>query len=1199
LKPKLAPTRRFKQSVFASLVLILALTISSVSSVFAATQIISGSASNGNLRITVQDSGRMNVERYVSGAFQTQVYAGSDKSSVLRINGTNYTSGYFNGTAVTSVSNTTVGLLITTVWTAGGAQITQRTSYIDGDAFYRLQWDIQNTGASSLSDLRFFHGEDTYLQGGDAAGGLWDAPNNTVGAQKVVGGVQQRMLLAAQTLPYAYESQNYYSMYQSINAGALTNAIDANVGTDNGYALEWRNAALATSTTWTIVAYEKFTSSIVGALTVTAPIAVNCSAGTGCDLVYTVANPSASAASATFTPSSDQATWNPTITSPGSSASIPANSSVSVIVHIAVPGGTVNGTLGHFTLTANDGTTNSSDVTTVTVATSASYNLTVSSSGTGAGTISSTPAGITCGADCTESYVSGTSVSLAATPNAGSAFAGWSGACSGIGTCDVTMDTTRNVIATFTTAPASFDLTVSHNGTGSGSIASIPAGITCGVDCSETYATGTSVSLTPTPAAGSTFAGWSGACSGTGTCDVTMDAAKSVVATFNDTSAPTAPTVTNPAGGSATNDTTPAFSGTAEPGSTVNVQVDGVTYCSATADSLGAWSCTSATILNPGSRAVSVTATDAAANTSPATTLSFMIDTNAPAAPVVTSPVDGSVTNNQTPTFSGTAEAGSTVTVMDGTTVICSAVATGGNWTCTAGAAMAEGNHSLAVSATDAAGNTSTDATLALEIDLTAPATPTIGTANVTGDVTPTFFGTAEPGSQVAVTVDGVASCTATTNGTGNWSCVAGTALSPGAHAVSAIATDPAGNPSTPATLALTIDTTQPDSPTISSPAITSDTTPVFTGTAEPNGTVKVNVDGVLYCTTTANGAGNWTCTAATLLTVGSHAVSAVVTDAANNTSPAATQALTIDTGAPSAPAITSPALVNDTTPTIAGTAEPGSTVTVKVDGVTVCTDVVSASGAWSCRPTTPLTNGDHAVTATATDAANNVSPAASQTLTIDTTAPTAPVVTSPANGASVGGTPTFAGTAAPGATVTVRDGEIVLCTATVDSAGNWSCTAATQLTEGTHDITVVATDPAGNTSTTAEVAVSVDSTAPIQSAITSPRSTIQHFPRIFGTAEAGSTVTVVLDPDNNPATDNSVTFVTTADAAGTWTIDTFKATPTNGAMPADGIPEKSEVSIQAVARDAAGNTSSVARQLLYIGGRTYFPAFVLGAAGK
>ncbi len=78
-----------------------------------------------------------------------------------------------------------------------------------------------------------------------------------------------------------------------------------------------------------------------------------------------------------------------------------------------------------------------------------------------------------------------------------------------------------------------YTLAVSKTGTGTGAVNSWPAGINCGTTCSANYASGTQVTLTATPDTNMTFAGWSGACSGAGTCTVTMDGAKSVTAIFN------------------------------------------------------------------------------------------------------------------------------------------------------------------------------------------------------------------------------------------------------------------------------------------------------------------------------------------------------------------------------------------------------------------------------------------------------------------------------------------------------------------------------------------------------------------------------------------------------------------------------------------------------------------------------------------
>jgi hypothetical protein len=162
------------------------------------------------------------------------------------------------------------------------------------------------------------------------------------------------------------------------------------------------------------------------------------------------------------------------------------------------------------------------------------YTLTVSKSGTGTGTVTSSPSGIDCGSDCSESYNQGTSVTLTATAASGSIFEGWSGGgCSGTGTCTVTMNAAKSVTATFNPQAVGYTLTVLKSGTGIGSVTSSPAGINCGDDCSETYTKVQKVKLTAKADASSTFVGWSGGgCSGTKTCTVTVDTVVTVTADF-------------------------------------------------------------------------------------------------------------------------------------------------------------------------------------------------------------------------------------------------------------------------------------------------------------------------------------------------------------------------------------------------------------------------------------------------------------------------------------------------------------------------------------------------------------------------------------------------------------------------------------------------------------------------------------------
>jgi hypothetical protein len=159
----------------------------------------------------------------------------------------------------------------------------------------------------------------------------------------------------------------------------------------------------------------------------------------------------------------------------------------------------------------------------------------------GVGTVTSSPAGINCdtaNTDCTETYTQGTVVTLSAIPASGSTFVGWAGeGCSGTGTCQVTMSQARTVTANFA---ATWTLTVNKTGsTGTGTVMSSPVGINCdaaNTDCTESYINNTTVTLTATPAAGSTFTGWSGqvpnTCTTATTCQVTMNQPRTVTATF-------------------------------------------------------------------------------------------------------------------------------------------------------------------------------------------------------------------------------------------------------------------------------------------------------------------------------------------------------------------------------------------------------------------------------------------------------------------------------------------------------------------------------------------------------------------------------------------------------------------------------------------------------------------------------------------
>ena len=156
--------------------------------------------------------------------------------------------------------------------------------------------------------------------------------------------------------------------------------------------------------------------------------------------------------------------------------------------------------------------------------------LIAAKTGSGSGSITSNPLGVDCGAVCLFEWAHGTSVTLNAAAASGSVFTGWSGGgCSGTGSCTVTLNADTTVTATFILLRT---LTVSKGGSGSGTVTSSPAGIACGATCTVQLNDGTPVTLTATASSGSKFTGWSGDCSGTGTCALTMSANHSVTAAF-------------------------------------------------------------------------------------------------------------------------------------------------------------------------------------------------------------------------------------------------------------------------------------------------------------------------------------------------------------------------------------------------------------------------------------------------------------------------------------------------------------------------------------------------------------------------------------------------------------------------------------------------------------------------------------------
>ncbi|TPD98942.1 Ig-like domain repeat protein, partial [Stenotrophomonas maltophilia] len=553
------------------------------------------------------------------------------------------------------------------------------------------------------------------------------------------------------------------------------------------------------------------------------------------------------------------------------------------------------------------------------------------------------------------------------------------------------------------------------------------------------------------------------------------------------------------------------ISGTAEAGATVILTDGGGNPIGqAVADGTGNWSFTPGTPLADGT-VINAVAQDPAGNTSgPA---SVTVDALAPAAPTI-NPSNGVV-------ISGTAEAGATVLLTDGSgNPIGQATADGsGNWSFTPGTPLADGTVVNAV-AQDPSGNTS--GPVSTTVDSIAPAVPVIDPSN--GVV---ISGTAEAGATVILTDGGgnpIGQVTA--DGSGNWSFSPGTPLADGT-VINAVAQDPAGNTSGP--VSTTVDALAPATPVIDPSNGT-----VISGTAEAGATVILtDGGGNPIGQAVADGTGNWSFTPGTPLADGM-VINAVAQDPAGNTSGPAS--VTVDALAPAAPTINPSNGV-----VISGTAEAGATVLLTDgSGNPIGQATADGGGNWSFTPGTPLADGT-VINAVAQDPAGNTSGPASTT--VDSVAPAAPVI-DPSNGAVI------SGTAEAGATVILTDGGgNPIGQVAADGSGNWSFSPGTPLADGTV-INAVAQDPAGNTS--GPVSTTVDALAPATPVIDPSNGTV-----ISGTAEAGATV-ILTDGGGNPIGQ------AVADGTGNWSF-------TPGTPLADGMV------INAVAQDPAGNTSGPA----------------------
>jgi len=573
-----------------------------------------------------------------------------------------------------------------------------------------------------------------------------------------------------------------------------------------------------------------------------------------------------------------------------------------------------------------------------------------------------------------------------------------------------------------------------------------------------------------------------------------------------------------------TNDNRPTFLGvgSADPNSSVIVHIGSIVLPAVTSDGSGNWSATPLSNLLDGTYAVTLYGADPAGNAvGPGTASTLVIDTVAPAAPVITAISDDTgivgdfITNDQTLLISGTAEAFATVAVsISGEFLGTTTANASGAWTFDATATtLPQNTYTIDATATDLAGNTSVPGTHSLIVDvgIGAPAVSIVGLTpatdsgvagdDITNAATPVLTGFATPGATVTVDLQGGGTVgTALVNGSGVWTLDL-PGLAEGTYTYTASSVDVANNANGPSSpLAITIDRSTP-APTVDAITadtgtpgdfLTNDTTPVIHGTAEAGATLTVSLRGVVVGTAVADSSGAWMFPCATLLD-GSYAISVLATDIAGNTaSDASNRTLVIDTTI-AVPVITALVIdssvpgdfvTDDGSPFFTGTADPGVSIAFSIDGLLVATVMSDGGGAWQ-TPNLAISDGVHQAVAVATDAAGNQATSLTQGFTIDTQMAT-PVISgfAPDSGA-VGdgitdtGAITITGSGEPGASLAITVDGTVVGTITIPSSGQWSYLFAPPLADGTHAITVAATDLAGNTATSNALSVTVDTLAP------------------------------------------------------------------------------------------------------------------------
>lgn len=581
-----------------------------------------------------------------------------------------------------------------------------------------------------------------------------------------------------------------------------------------------------------------------------------------------------------------------------------------------------------------------------------------------------------------------------------------------------------------------------------------------------------------------------------------------------DLEAPTIGTTTAPTSLNGDTDASVDFSGSVQGATTVTVEItrdDTVVLTSGplTPAATGEWSTNfDFSALDDGTYTATVIASDAVGNRTESVLNPITLDATAPDAPsqlLLNGAGDDALVNiaeQPSANLTGTAVAGATVTIAIGGTFVGTAIADGeGAFTFALDGLLSEGENAITVTQADGAGNVSSAGELTVNADLTPPSAVTINTIagddiiadGETGDVI--FSGTGTNGDTVELLIGADIVGTAVI-ANGIWEITANIPGVNGDFVATANVTDAAGNSGTAATRDFTVDATDPavtidtlligdvaNATEIQSPLTvtgtfanaTSVSVQLLSGSTPVGGAVEATLDGATWSATILDISG---------LVDGAYTVEATGSDGISDG--VQTIGFDVDATAPDAPTI---AVVSDDNLvgtgdliggnyTLTGSTEPGSTVAVTIGGTTESATVTGTT--WTYDVTAVDAAVDE-VTVVVTDAAGNPSTPATTTISVDLSAPDAPLFTSGTGTIDGGGigSVVISGTAEANTTVTLSS---ALFDADIDVAvggdGNWETDPPLDLSgnaDGDYTITAVAADAAGNTSSEGSATRAVD----------------------------------------------------------------------------------------------------------------------------